>query len=237
MRHIGSILLSLVFGAAAYVLVGIGLVKMGGLTALHHSTVPTAAVAAGALAGAGVLYAILLLSRLSPVGPVVVALAYLGVTAWPRVAGGSFDRWVPTSVLGVHGALRLPSVAVAALLAVPLLATVFSGRRWKRWPYAPAEPSSAFAVPGATPPAGDTESYPSPSLYGGLPAYSPNRSPFPSPISGGPVTYGSGTTAETEALPTSAPPAAEPARQTTPTGSAWPVREDPRDSEATRKLP
>jgi hypothetical protein len=73
----------------------------------------------------------------------------------------------PDALLGVEGAFSRPVTAGAALLAVPLLATVFSPRRWR------SNPDSALpgydAAP-AYPPPPDTAA----------PAYVPLGSDFPS---------------------------------------------------------
>src|SRR5690348_8342720 len=133
MRHFGSIVLSGLLGAFVYVLSGIGLVKSAqaqrsGLT----ETYSAASMGLAALAAAGLLYAILVLTRLSPLGPVLLGLGYLGMTAWALFAAGSLHRIVPGTVAGVRDAAWQPAGALTTLLAVPLLATIVSPRRWRR---------------------------------------------------------------------------------------------------------
>jgi hypothetical protein len=112
---------------------------------------------------------------------------------------------------------------VVGLLAVPLLATIVSPRRWRRSAgraaLPPAEPGDGW---------GEGEVYPATFYDGG--------SATPSGSTGYPIAYQrQPSPAETTApLPGSTPPYAT---QVTPTESAWPVRENPADSESTRKLP
>lgn len=234
MRHLGSIVLSLLLAPIVYALTGIGLVKMAGIPRhLSGHDYMTLGIGVAALIGAGLAYALLVMARLSPLGPVLAGLGFLGMTAWYIGNRSSFTRIIPENLLGVRGALWAPASAVAVLLAVPVLATIVSPRRWRRW----ANPPAAVAAPGYTPPAvtGDESGYPG-TPYPGAPSYSPSYSPSPAypgspaysaapaypsnPISGPPDQSSDATTP----LPTSGPP-------------AWPVRDDPADPESTRKLP
>ena len=229
MRHLGSIVLSLLLAPIIYALTGIGMVKMSGVP--RHpsaSDYVTLSIGLAALIGAGLVYSVLVLTRLSPLGPVLAGLGFLAMTGWYLVNRGSFTRTISSDALGVRGAAWAPAGAVTVLLAVPLLVTIVSPRRWRRW----ANPPAAVAAPGYTPP-GDEPNYP------GMPAYSTSYSPsyspspaypgspvYPStpayqaPVSGVPDQSSDATTA----LPTSGPP-------------AWPVREDTADPESTLKLP
>ncbi len=132
MRHLGSLLLTILFAPATYVLAGVGLVKF---TAATDPNDPagrlTMAGAAGALVAAGILYAILAVSRMSPLGPFLAGLVFAGVSAWSLLAHPSFTGRVPHSILGMHGVLVRPA-EIAALLAVPLIATAFNPSRWHR---------------------------------------------------------------------------------------------------------
>jgi hypothetical protein len=144
MRHVGSIVLSLVL--IALVLSGTAY----GVTQWLDGTNPEGtrdsvklAIGAAALVVAGLLYAVLVLSRLSPLGPVLAGLALLGVALWTTLALDSFDHVVPASFAKIT---EWPLGPVGVLLAVPLLATIVSPRRWRRW----ANPSAAVA-PAHTP--------------------------------------------------------------------------------------
>jgi hypothetical protein len=153
MRHLGSILLSVILAPVIYVLAGIGVAKV--FPEDHFAA--GALIGLAALLGAGALYAVLLLARLSPVGTALGGLAYLGISVWFVVSPDMVAR-LPKSVLGVHGAAALPLSGVTAVLAVPLLATVLSPRRWQRraTPARPAYPAGyqppASYMPGAEPP-------------------------------------------------------------------------------------
>jgi hypothetical protein len=224
MRHLGSIVLSLLLAPIIYALTGIGLVKMSGVPRhLSTSDYGTLSIGLAALVGAGLVYSVLVLTRLSPLGPALAGLGFLAMTGWYLGNRDSFTRTISSDALWVRGAAWAPAGAVTVLLAVPLLVTIASPRRWRRW----ANPPAAVAAPGYTPP-GDEPNYP------GAPAYSPSYSPSPAypgspaysstpaylaPTSGAPDQ----SSDSTAPLPTSGPP-------------AWPVRDDPADPESTRKL-
>jgi hypothetical protein len=230
MRHLGSIVLSLLLAPIVYALTGIGLVKMIDVPRhLSGHDYATLGIGVAALAGAGLAYAVLVLTRLSPLGPLLAGLGFLGMTAWYVGSRSSFTRIIHDNALGTRGAAWAPASTVTVLLAVPLLATIASPRRWRRW----ANPPAAVAAPGYTPPAvpGDEPAYPGTPLYTppsyppspaypGSPAYSAARGYPGNPISGPPEQSSDATTP----LPTPGPP-------------AWPVRDDPADPESTRKLP
>jgi hypothetical protein len=164
MRHLGSILLSLVLAPIIWFGAGMGLSKFSeGLT--NDPDYLAAFVGLIALGLAGLAYAALLLTRLSPVGTVLLGLALLGATMWLLLDRDSFTSTVPDSVLGVAGTGHGPAGGLAALLAVPLLATVFSPRRWRRY---------VFADPGSHP-----TLYGSPARYSPPPAYEPPTPAYP----------------------------------------------------------
>jgi hypothetical protein len=245
MRHLGSIVLSLLLAPIVYALTGIGLVKMIDVPRhLSGHDYATLGIGVAALVGAGLAYALLVMTRLSPIGPVLAGLGFLGMTGWYVGNRSSFTRIIPENLLGVRGALWAPAGTVAVLLAVPLLVTIVSPRRWRRW----ANPPAAVAAPGYTPPAvpGDEPAYPgapqySPS-YPTSPAYpgSPAYSAAPAYQSSGYQAPTSGAPAPGYTAPTSSPPA-QSSDATTPLPTsgppAWPVRDDPADPESTRKLP
>jgi hypothetical protein len=152
MRHLGSIVLSLVLAAITYLLTGIGLVKMAEAMFRHGTSKYTALGAALlALLVAGLLYSVLTLARLSPLGPVLSGLALFSITMWAIFATGSFQRTMPNSVLGVSGAPLVPAGGIAALLAVPLLATIVSPRRWRRYANQGATVAAYSAAPAYSP--------------------------------------------------------------------------------------
>lgn len=150
MRHLGSLLLCLLVGPAVYLLAGVGAVKYNESLAHPSGSRHAAALALAivALVVAGSLYALLVLARLSPLGTVLTGLALIGVSLWAIFDSSGFVNAMPRSVFGLRGVLSRP-VLVAPVLAMPLLFTVFSPRRWRRWGSAPAAVAPA---PGYSPP-------------------------------------------------------------------------------------
>src|SRR3954470_5267926 len=175
MRHLGSIVVSLLLGPIVYVLTGVGLVRLAAASGDWYSTDPQpVAIGLGALVGAGVLYAILVLVRLSPLGPVLVGLGYLGLTAWGLLRPDSLTGLIPAHYVGSAGVTGGPTFGVSLLLAVPLLATIRRPRRWRRRPDA-VGPSTEDTAAGDPTSAGP--SYPN---YPGAPIYTP-PAPTPAP--------------------------------------------------------
>lgn len=132
MRHLLSIVLSLVLAPLIYIAAGFSAAKLGDATA--GTSVDWAAAGLGVTGGllAGGLYAVLAMARLSPFGPVLAGLGYLGVTLWAVLDKAGFAGALPASLLGEEGVLQRPVGAGTLLLTVPLLLTVFSPRRWRR---------------------------------------------------------------------------------------------------------
>jgi hypothetical protein len=158
MRHFGSIVLSLIVAPLIYLLTGVGLVKFAeaneGRTTLDFVT---AALAVSALLLAGVFLAFLTAARLSPLGPMLAGLGFLAVGFWALVDPASFHDRMPEEILGVEDAAVLPAGGLTVLVAVPLLATVASSRRWRGYDRVePARYGSAYGStefpPGATVP-------------------------------------------------------------------------------------
>lgn len=189
MRHLGSILLSLIFAPVIYVLIGVGAfyARPDGVTSTHHYV--QVAIGIPVLLGAAVLYSVLVLTRLSPIGPMLVGLAFLGVSGWALFGYASFvDAMPSTRLLGVDGAAIGAAGPGALLLAVPLLLTALSPRRWRRYasggPSTVAMPSGPVSYP---PPPGYEPSYPPAAGYqpptdsAGQPL-DPTRPMFPPPL-------------------------------------------------------
>src|SRR5436190_22744034 len=111
MRHLGSIALSLVLAPLIYVLAGLGMVKVDRalISQIGRSgSTDYASLAVGVLAllAAGLLYTLLVLPRLSPLGPVLAGLAFLVVQFWALFALANFVRTVPASVFGAGRAFE-----------------------------------------------------------------------------------------------------------------------------------
>ena len=198
MRHLGSLVLSLVLGASSFVLLCVSGTKwfyssttadFGGSsgTTTHWTAVLIALVTA---IGAGVVLAPLILARLSPVGPVLVGLAFVVVSLWGLFAPANYAKTVPASSFGVAGVWFSPATSPILLIAaIPLLATIFSPRRWRRWGNAPAAvaPPPGYAPPPAM---AGSPAYPT----SGAPGYPVSGAPgYPSATSGAPSYPGAAT--------------------------------------------
>ncbi len=216
MRHLWSLALSLVLTPLIYVAAGLSAVKFGDAGGLGASA------GLGLLAAflAGGLYALLVMGRLSPVGPIVAGLVYLGVTLWAVLNRAGFESVIPADIAGQKGVLHVPVGMGTALLAAPLLLTVFSPRRWRSSDqpaartydaapaYADVDASAAPTYSTSTPSAAPT--YASPS-------YSATSAPsYPAPTFEPPV-YTPPSSAST--LTPMTYPAPNPASGAEPTGS------------------
>jgi hypothetical protein len=170
MRHLWSLLLALGLTPMIYAVAGVSAVRL----ADAHQLGAAAGIGLGAGLLAGVLYAVLVMVRLSPVGPVVAGLAFLGVTIWSLVDRPGFTSLIPADLLGEEGALHRPVGMGTALLAAPLILTVFSPRRWRKsttppppvYDAAPAYPTTAVS---AAPSYSDT-------VFSAAPSYAPTTS-------------------------------------------------------------
>ncbi|WP_436523499.1 hypothetical protein [Actinoplanes sp. HUAS TT8] len=132
MRHLRSILYALVLAPAVWVLAGVGFTH--DLTSRGRDFF-TAESLSGLLLliFSGILYAILAFSPISPLGPTIAGAAFLGVTYWAWSAPESYAGiWSPDVVKDGFDLSR-PGYGLAALLAVPLLCTMLSARRWARY--------------------------------------------------------------------------------------------------------
>ncbi|MCW6004862.1 hypothetical protein K1W54_09725 [Micromonospora sp. CPCC 205371] len=191
MRHVGSLLLALVLAPLAWVLTGVGLLKYSDVRAQFEDGL-SVDILLGLLAllGAGALYAILVLARLSPIGPALAGAAYLGAAVWYAVAPASFLDVFPYEIGDVDLGLPIPAAGLSALIAVPLLATLMSPRRWRRYDRPavagarggpdPVPPGAQYGPPGA--PYGPPPGYPAPGMGVPVPAGGLGMSsPVPTP--------------------------------------------------------
>ncbi|AEV81937.1 Triple functional domain protein [Actinoplanes sp. SE50] len=132
MRHLRSIVYALVLAPAAWILAGVGFTH--DLTSRGRDFF-TAESLSGLLLliFAGVLYGIMILSPISPAGPTLAGAAYMGTTWWAWTAPKSYAGIWPAAVVKDGFDLSRPAYGLAALLAVPLLCTALSARRWARY--------------------------------------------------------------------------------------------------------
>jgi hypothetical protein len=132
MRHLRSILYALVLAPAVWVLAGVGFTH--DLTSRGRDFF-TAESLSGLLLliFSGILFAILAFSPISPLGPTLAGATFLGVTYWAWSNPESYaGAWSPEVVKDGFDLSR-PGYGLAALLAVPLLCTALSARRWARY--------------------------------------------------------------------------------------------------------
>ncbi|NUT32432.1 MAG: hypothetical protein HOV79_05085, partial [Hamadaea sp.] len=147
MRHLGSLLLAAILAPIVYLLTGLGLSAFGEAAPRGVEARPMATVIALAtLVVGGGVYAVLVMARLSPVGPALAGFFFLGMPAWPLVGMESYadtlrEIGARFELLGVpiRGIDLVGSSGLGVLLAVPLIATLASPRRWSRYDVRPAQ--------------------------------------------------------------------------------------------------
>ncbi|WP_328465355.1 hypothetical protein OHA21_43365 [Actinoplanes sp. NBC_00393] len=132
MRHLRSILYALVLAPAIWVLAGVGFTH-------DLSSRGREFFAAESISGllllvfAGILYAILAFAPVSPAGPVLAGAVYLGVAVWAWNSPEAYAGLWPAEVSKEGFDLSRPGYGLAVLLAIPLLGTALSARRWARY--------------------------------------------------------------------------------------------------------
>jgi hypothetical protein len=152
MRHLWSLLAGVVIAPLTWAVVAFGqtvtgeVIKAGSLTSFSSKLL----LAAAAFVGAGIIVGLIGTLRVSPLGPLLVALLYLGSSALlvfaPKTAIDVFDR-VQKGVFG-HDVLVINPLTsgVIPILGGALLLAVFSAGRWRAWPAAAgAEPVTQTA--------------------------------------------------------------------------------------------
>jgi len=132
LRHLRSILYSLVLAPAAWVLTAVGLT--GDLTARGRDGFAVENFTGLLLLLlAGAAYGILVLGPFSPAGPLLAGVVYLAISAWALTSPSAYaDVWSP-SVAKDGFDLSRPGYGLAAILAVPLICTALSARRWEKY--------------------------------------------------------------------------------------------------------
>ncbi|MEV6598130.1 hypothetical protein AB0M36_14795 [Actinoplanes sp. NPDC051346] len=129
MRHLRSILYALVLAPAAWILCGVGFDQdltgrardNGGVESLGGPML---------LLLAGAAYGILLFAPISPAGPLLAGLAFLGVGLWARIAPEAYAGSWPADITKDGFNVSTPGYGLVLLLAVPLVGTALSARRW-----------------------------------------------------------------------------------------------------------
>lgn len=151
MRHLwsliaGVVLAPIVWAVAAYGQAVTAQVLAGGAPTSFESKL---LIAAAAFVGAGLVFGIIGTLRVSPIGPIVAGLFYLGSYAVavfaPATANDAFNRVTKVGDYEVHYATAV-TTGLIPVLGAALLMAVFSAGRWRAWP------SDAVAEPVATTP-------------------------------------------------------------------------------------
>ncbi|WP_250001054.1 hypothetical protein [Actinoplanes sp. M2I2] len=230
MRHFRSILYALVLAPAVWILAGVGFTH--DLTARGRDDFAVESVTGLLLLVlAGAAYAILLFAPISPSGPLFGGLVYLGASTWALVSPGGYAGVWPDSVAKDGFDLSRPGYGLAALLALPLICTALSARRWARYeppvlpligqlgrargraavaggltPFTDPDSTAPMPIPGTTPGSDDTTTV----VAGG--------SPSPSPLS--PTSPSSAPPAPATSTAASSAPASPPAASSAPASSA-----------------
>ena len=163
MRHLGSLVLSLVLAPIIWVLTGYGMGEFGRVFVRFGGGFRAELLAGlAALVVAGILVAVLLLPRLSPVGPMLVGLGFVAASLWAAADLPSFADVANYEIFGQPGATLNPASSVGLVVGVPLLLTALSPRRWRRHERpAPVYPGAApgYANPAAPYPGAGTPGY------------------------------------------------------------------------------
>lgn len=149
MRHVLSLVLGLVLAPLIYVAALQTEARLEEAAGVNSFGLGPAIAGLIAVLIGGSAYAVLIMARLSPVGPVTAGLMFLGVTVWGLVDPAGTTSALRDAVRGVSdGSALVPGGT--AFLAIPLLATIFSPRRWRR--HANGGPGGYNAAPEYPPP-------------------------------------------------------------------------------------
>ena len=246
MRHLLSIVLSLILAPLVYLSTGYATIKLAEATAKGSVSVVPALLGVLAVGLAGALYSVLVLARLSPIGTVLAGLFFFAISIWALLAPAKFGRAMPDSVAGVAGVATAGVGAVTFLIAVPLVVTVASPRRWRRGTAAATGPTGSgapyaagpygapvYTPTGYTPPTYTSPSYPTPDS--GAPVYTPTG--YGSPADTALAGSGSGSMAGPGSAGGSGGSVGTPSSPP-PSWPTMPDRDDDGDeSQSTRALP
>ncbi len=156
MRHVRSILYALILAPALWILTGVGFNH--DLTTRGRGTFAVESFAGLLLLLlAGAAYGILAFAPISPAGPLLAGVTFLGIACWALAAPAGYAGTFPTSLTKDSFDLSRPGYGLAALLAVPLICTALSARRWEKYepPVLPiigvvGRPRGKAAAPGTT---------------------------------------------------------------------------------------
>jgi hypothetical protein len=184
MRHFGSLVAGLVVAPLAWVLIAAGQPRMERIYDRWSTAdeIYTGDVLRplGLVLGAGLLLGLIVALRLSPVGPLVAGVLYLGVYGYALREPTWVVDTLPRFEINGYPVDTVPPFTngTIALAGAILVVAALSRRRWQRWPSAvpAAAPGTA---PGSVPGPGSTGVLPVPEspAPAGAGAYSPAGMP------------------------------------------------------------
>jgi hypothetical protein len=132
MRHLRSIFYALVLAPCIWVLLAVGFTDDLSSRGREFFTAESVSGLL-LLVFSGILFSILAAGPVSPAGPVLAGAVYLGVTIWAFNAPEAYAALWSPEVSKEGFDLSRPGYGLAAVLAIPLLGTALSARRWARY--------------------------------------------------------------------------------------------------------
>jgi hypothetical protein len=132
MRHLRSIFYALVLAPCIWVLLAVGFTDDLSSRGREFFTAESVSGLL-LLIFSGILFSILAAGPVSPAGPVLAGAVYLGVTVWAFNAPEAYAALWSPDISKEGFDLSRPGYGLAAVLAVPLLGTALSARRWARY--------------------------------------------------------------------------------------------------------
>jgi hypothetical protein len=153
MRHIWSLLAGIIITPLAWALIAIGqAVNIGGDAIFREDQSARLLSGGGLLLAAGLLVGLIGGLRVSPVGALVPAIVFIGVSVYswldPLKAGLNLNR-IDWSMADTHVSLFAPVyTGVLPVLGATLAICAFSSQRWRSTPR-PAAPATVEPAPTA----------------------------------------------------------------------------------------
>ncbi|GAA2379146.1 hypothetical protein Cme02nite_17870 [Catellatospora methionotrophica] len=142
MRHVWSLLAGIALTPVAWIVVAYGQAVLfdAGQVGGHHPLWLGLAL----FAAVGLVLGLIGTLRVSPAGPLFMALSYLGATGL-LIARPETARQLLPDLVQVGGTLVVPlspvSTGVLGLIGAMMVIAVASPQRWRSWPRPAAEPS------------------------------------------------------------------------------------------------
>ena len=163
MRHLGSLLLSLILLPVTFLLVMRGhyrcSVAMTGVsTGTGTGWHTDLAIGTALLAAAGLICALLMLTRWSPAGPALTGAALVAAALWIMLDLTWFQAHRYLGPLRLYRGELAAATPAAVVLGVALMATACSPRRWRRHSD-PVRVTTIGSVPGYSAPPGTPQPF------------------------------------------------------------------------------